>query len=318
MALLNFTSGLPDIATVPVRLEPVTGSVRKPETIAVFTFESTPDLETYAQELTTALRMQYEGSNYKLSPPKDLTEMKFVFCAGSERADCLATAGKSFGAHKVIYGNIRPNGNGERIFTVSLLDVGSQTIERTFEISLPEEVKDAASLLFTRLTEEEAHVQLSVAESGGYIAPAGASGGSLAVSSSLRPPSRPYRTLMWTAAGVTVGAAIAGSVFLVLGERKEEEHRDVVADLASQGKITGKHGNRNFSDPSTEEVYQRRLENLEDEAVLRSTVGVIGFGVAGISLVATGAFYFLDKRAGHPEVSVHHDGVTVGYAASFW
>src|SRR5215471_16735391 len=83
--------------------------------------EGAPD--TVATEITDALRQRVAGTKgYQLVQGKDLVEVKLVFSCADEAPACMAQAGKSMGAAKLIFGNVKKLGN-DYVVSLKLLDV---------------------------------------------------------------------------------------------------------------------------------------------------------------------------------------------------
>src|SRR5215831_52547 len=89
--------------------------------------EGVPD--TLAADVTDALRQRVAATkDYQLLQGKDLVEVKLVFACPDEAPACLSQAGKSLGASKLIYGNVKKTG-GDYQVTVKLLDVNRAVVE---------------------------------------------------------------------------------------------------------------------------------------------------------------------------------------------
>jgi hypothetical protein len=89
--------------------------------------EGVPD--TLAADVTDALRQRVAATKeYQLLQGKDLVEVKLVFACPDEAPACLSQAGKSLGASKLIYGNVKKTG-GDYQVTVKLLDVNRAVVE---------------------------------------------------------------------------------------------------------------------------------------------------------------------------------------------
>src|SRR3954471_16439488 len=100
-----------DVPTVVLGIEPIDGA---PDTIAT--------------EITDALRQRVAATKgYQLVQGKDLVEVKLVFACPDEAPACMAQAGKSMGASKVIFGNVKRAGTDYQV-TLKLLDVGRATV----------------------------------------------------------------------------------------------------------------------------------------------------------------------------------------------
>src|SRR5882724_2822937 len=84
----------PDAATAVLGLEALEGA---------------PD--NVASEITDALRERVASSRgYQLVQGKDLVEVKLVFSCSDEGVACMSQAGKSMGATKLIFGNVKRAG----------------------------------------------------------------------------------------------------------------------------------------------------------------------------------------------------------------
>jgi hypothetical protein len=83
-----------------------------------------------AGRLTEALRAQVRQSpGFRLAQGKSLEEIKLVFGCVDEKPDCMARVGRSLGAAKLIWGNLRKAGAGYNL-TIKYLDVASATVEK--------------------------------------------------------------------------------------------------------------------------------------------------------------------------------------------
>ena len=65
---------------------------------------------------------------YQLLQGKDLVEVKLVFACPDEAPACLSQAGKSLGASKLIFGNVKKTGS-DFMVTLKLLDVSRAVVE---------------------------------------------------------------------------------------------------------------------------------------------------------------------------------------------
>jgi hypothetical protein len=85
--------------------------------------------DALAADVTDALRQRVAATkDYQLLQGKDLVEVKLVFACPDEAPACLSQAGKSLGASKLIYGNVKKTG-GDFQVTVKLLDVNRAVVE---------------------------------------------------------------------------------------------------------------------------------------------------------------------------------------------
>jgi hypothetical protein len=85
--------------------------------------------EALAADVTDALRQRVAANkDYQLLQGKDLVEVKLVFACPDEAPACLSQAGKSLGASKLIFGNLKKTGSDFQV-TVKLLDVNRAVVE---------------------------------------------------------------------------------------------------------------------------------------------------------------------------------------------
>jgi hypothetical protein len=85
--------------------------------------------EALAADITDALRQRVAATKeYQLLQGKDLVEVKLVFACPDEAPACLSQAGKSLGASKLIFGNVKKTG-GDFMVTLKLLDVSRAVVE---------------------------------------------------------------------------------------------------------------------------------------------------------------------------------------------
>jgi hypothetical protein len=106
--------------------------------------EGVPD--TLAAEATDALRQRVAASReYKLLQGKDLVEVKLVFACPDEAPACLSQAGKSLGASKLIFGNIKKAGADYQI-TLKLLDVNRAVVESFTTDTIPKRRADSTGV----------------------------------------------------------------------------------------------------------------------------------------------------------------------------
>jgi PEGA domain len=105
---------------------------------AVLGFEAldgAPD--NVAAEITDALRQRVAATHgYQLVQGKDLVEVKLVFSCPDEAPACMAQAGKSMGAIKLVFGNIKRSGVDYQV-TIKLLDVNRGTVEAWATEAIP-------------------------------------------------------------------------------------------------------------------------------------------------------------------------------------
>jgi hypothetical protein len=85
--------------------------------------------DSIASDITDALRQRIASTKgYQLVQGKDLVEVKLVFSCPDEAPACMAAAGKSMGASKLIFGNVKRAGADYQV-TLKLLDVGRASVE---------------------------------------------------------------------------------------------------------------------------------------------------------------------------------------------
>jgi len=106
--------------------------------------EGTPD--NVASEMTDALRQRLAATKgYQLLQGKDLVEVKLVFACPDAAPVCMSTAGKSLGADKLIFGNVKRVGNDYQL-TLKLLDVSRAVVESFTAETVPRKHADASAL----------------------------------------------------------------------------------------------------------------------------------------------------------------------------
>jgi hypothetical protein len=87
--------------------------------------------DNVATEITDALRQRVAATHgFQLVQGKDLVEVKLVFSCPDEGSACMAQAGKSMGATKLIFGNVRRDGTDYQI-SLKLFDVNRASVEGT-------------------------------------------------------------------------------------------------------------------------------------------------------------------------------------------
>ncbi len=101
-----------------------------PVPTAVLGFEPLEGVpEALAADITDAVRQRVAATKeYQLLQGKDLVEVKLVFACPDEAPACLSQAGKSLGASKLIFGNVKKTG-GDFMVTLKLLDVSRAVVE---------------------------------------------------------------------------------------------------------------------------------------------------------------------------------------------
>jgi hypothetical protein len=102
--------------------------------------------DNLAADITDALRQRVAATrDYQLLQGKDLVEVKLVFACPDEAPACMSQAGKSLGASKLIFGNIKKSGNDFQV-TLKLLDVSRAVVESFETDTIPKRRSDASSL----------------------------------------------------------------------------------------------------------------------------------------------------------------------------
>lgn len=85
--------------------------------------------EALATDITDAVRQRVAATKeYQLLQGKDLVEVKLIFACSDEAPACLSQAGKSLGASKLIFGNVKKAGS-DFLVTLKLLDVSRAVVE---------------------------------------------------------------------------------------------------------------------------------------------------------------------------------------------
>jgi len=97
-------------------------------------------------DLTEQLRQRVTSStDLCLVPGKDLVELKLVFACADEGHACMAQAGKSLDAEKLIYGSVKKNGNDYAVW-LKLFDVRKEKVDSWLTETLPGTQSDAAGI----------------------------------------------------------------------------------------------------------------------------------------------------------------------------
>jgi hypothetical protein len=118
-----------DAPTVVLGLEALTGA---------------PD--NVAAEITDALRQRVAAAKgFQLLQGKDLVEVKLVFACPDEAPSCMSAAGKSLGATKLIFGNVKMVGDVYQV-TIKLLDVNRAVVEAFTADTIPKKRADPSGL----------------------------------------------------------------------------------------------------------------------------------------------------------------------------
>jgi PEGA domain-containing protein len=103
-------------------------------------------LDAVAAEITDALRQRVAATKgYQLLQGKELVEIKLVFACPDAAPACMSQAGKSLGASKVIFGNVKRSGNDYQV-TLKLLDVSRAVVESFAAETVSKKNSDANGL----------------------------------------------------------------------------------------------------------------------------------------------------------------------------
>ena len=125
---MQLARALPWIVISLVAVPRVAGA--RDTSVAVLGMEAHAGADAVASTLTYALRQRAAGARgLAMVPGKDLIEVKLVFNCVDEGASCMAQAGKSLGADKLLFGSVRRLAPG---YAVSLkwFDVASGRVEK--------------------------------------------------------------------------------------------------------------------------------------------------------------------------------------------
>jgi hypothetical protein len=138
--------------------------------VAVLGLEPVDVPEPLAQQLTDALRQRAASTGgVRMVQGKDLIEVKMVFGCDGELPACMAQAGKTLGAEKLLYGSVK-KGPSKTSVTVALklLDVKTAVVEKFVNDTVPKRelagsnANAAAGKWFGQLLEVEAKPTLTV------------------------------------------------------------------------------------------------------------------------------------------------------------
>jgi hypothetical protein len=139
------------------------GLARAQTTLAVLGVEPIGVPEPLAMELTEALRQRAAATpGLRLVPGKDLIELKMIFGCERGAASCMAQAGRSLGADKLLYGTLK-RGMGGVTADLKLLDVPHVTVEKTFSETVPKrDLVAVAPRWFSTLVQIDARPTLTI------------------------------------------------------------------------------------------------------------------------------------------------------------
>jgi hypothetical protein len=103
--------------------------------------------DNVAAEITDALRQRVAAAKgFQLLQGKDLVEVKLVFACPDEAPACMSQAGKSLGASKLIFGNVKLAGGGDFQVTLKMLDVSRAVVESFTADIVPKKRADPSAL----------------------------------------------------------------------------------------------------------------------------------------------------------------------------
>jgi hypothetical protein len=98
--------------------------------IAVLGIEATEAPDALAASITEALRQRVTATKgFRLVPGRDLVEVKLVFSCPDEAPSCMAQAGKSLGASKLIFGSVKKSVGDTFLVTLKLLDANRGIVD---------------------------------------------------------------------------------------------------------------------------------------------------------------------------------------------
>jgi hypothetical protein len=103
--------------------------------------------ESVATEITDALRQRVAAAKgFQLLQGKDLVEVKLVFACPDEAPSCMSAAGKSLGASKLIFGNVKLVGGELYQITIKMLDVNRAVVDSFTADTIPKKKADPSGL----------------------------------------------------------------------------------------------------------------------------------------------------------------------------
>jgi hypothetical protein len=137
--------------------------------VAVLGLEPVEVPESLAQQVTDALRQRAAATGgVRVVQGKDLIEIKMIFNCDGEAPACMAQAGKSLGADKLLYGVIKKGPKASFSLALKLLDVKTATVEKFINDSAGKrelsagQVNVVASKWFAQLIEVDTKPTLTV------------------------------------------------------------------------------------------------------------------------------------------------------------
>lgn len=146
------------------------GSAWAQGSVAVLGVEHIDVPDSLAQQLTDALRQRVSGtSGIRAVQGKELIEIKMVFSCESEAPACMAQAGKSLGADKLLYGTLKKGSKPNSVVVaLKLLDVKTASVEKFVNETVSKRdlaagsVNSSAAKWFSSLVEVESKPTLTV------------------------------------------------------------------------------------------------------------------------------------------------------------
>ncbi|HEY2746295.1 MAG TPA: PEGA domain-containing protein [Polyangia bacterium] len=138
--------------------------------VAVLGLEPDEVPEPLAQSITDALRQRASSTGgVRMVQGKDLIEVKMVFGCDGELPACMAQAGKTLGADKLLYGVVKKGATKTTVtVALKLLDVKTAVVEKFVNDTVQKRelagnnVNAVASRWFSQLVEVEAKPTLTV------------------------------------------------------------------------------------------------------------------------------------------------------------
>ena len=156
-----------------------TASAAGDVSVAVLGLEPVDVPEPLAQQLTDALRQRASSTGgVRMVQGKDLIEVKMVFGCDGELPACMAQAGKTLGADKLLYGTVKKGANKTTVtVALKLLDVKTAVVEKFVNDTVQKRelagnnVNSVAGRWFGQLLEVESKPTLTVTSdpSGGNV-----------------------------------------------------------------------------------------------------------------------------------------------------